>query len=340
MKRAFTRYNFKKQLIGKDMENNLITQITLPHISFDMPNEQYHRGAWQKEFISSTTLKNFLVSPKFFKWSMTNPHQIGLAASQEGSLYHAMLESIGNTGSIDDIYKEFFVFYPPCNPKTGEPYGKATKAYTEAYNEQMEANCGKTPVSEEDIQKTYDMVTALLNNCGTTSEMVNFFLEKGTPEVSFFLEYNGGKFKFRSDIMSQSKIVDWKTITADDLHQDTIARQIAKMDYGFSAAFYQFFCHQITGVWKEFYWVFQQKSAPYDAVVVSADDWAYSVDYTGALIKGPSAIEFENVLEQYLSCVRNNYFPGAECMVEPTVGNYRIMYALPNYKRNSVINFY
>lgn len=322
------------------MNNKITMQIKLPYISLDMPNEAYHRGEWQKEFISSTTLKNFLVSPKYFKYALTNPHQIGLAASQEGSLYHSMLESIANIGCIDDIYKEFFVFCPPVNPKTGEAYGKATKAYTEAYNEQIEANCGKTPVSEEDIQNTYNMVNALLNDCGNVSEMVGIFLENGTPEVSFFTEYEGYKFKFRTDISTNKKIIDWKTISADDLHPDTIARQISKMNYGFSAAFYQFFCHQVTGQWKEFYWVFQQKSAPYDAVVVSAEDWAYSVDYTGEVIKGPSAIEFENVLEQYIQCAKNNKFPGAEIMIEPVMGNYRIMYTCPNYKRNSIINFY
>ena len=322
------------------MENNLIKQITLPFISMDMQNEAYHRGEWQREFVSSTTLKNFLVSPKYFKYTLQNPHQIGLQASQEGSLYHSALESMTNNGCIDAIYEEFFIFQPPVNPKTGESYGKSTKAYAAEYEAQMEANGGKTPVSEEDILLVETMIGALLNECGNTSEIVNSFLKYGTAEVSFFTEYEGAKFKFRTDLITDSKIIDWKTISADDLHQDTIARQISNMNYGFSAAFYQFFCHQVTGKWKEFYWVFQQKSAPYDAVVVCANDWAYSVDYTGNVVKGPSAIEFENVLNQYIKCNAEGYFPGAEAMILPLADKWRIMYSLPTYKRNQVINFY
>lgn len=311
-----------------------------PYITTEMPNEEYHRGEWQREFVSSTTLKNYLVSPKFFKYSLINPKQISQAAAIQGSVYHSMLESICKNGCIDGIYDEFFVFDAPVNPKTGEPYGATTKAYKEAYQEQIEMSGGKTPCSQEEIDTANKMVTALLNDCGQTSEIVNYLLQIGTPEVSFFAEYEGAKFKFRTDLKTRNKIVDWKSCALDDLHPDTIAKQISKMNYGFSAAFYQFFNHQVTGEWNEFLWVFQQKSAPYDAVIVSASDWAYSVDWDGNVIKGPSAIEFENILEKHIKCTDADYYPGAECMIEPTNG-YRIMYStLPNYKRNSIINFY
>lgn len=36
------------------------------------------------------------------------------------------------------------------------------------------------------------------------------------------------------------KIVDWKTLAVDDLHEETVNRTIAKFHYGISAAFYQF----------------------------------------------------------------------------------------------------
>lgn len=311
-----------------------------PFITTEMPNEEYHRGEWQREFVSSTTLKNYLVSPKYFKYSLINPKQISQAAAIQGSVYHSMLESICKNGCIDGIYDEFFVFDAPINPKTGEPYGATTKAYKEAYQEQIEMSGGKTPCSQEEIETANRMVTALLNDCGQTSEIVNYLLQIGTPEVSFFCEYEGAKFKFRTDLKTRNKIVDWKSCALDDLHPDTIAKQISKMNYGFSAAFYQFFCHQVTGEWNEFLWVFQQKTPPYDAVIVSAGDWAYATDWDGQVIKGPSAIEFENILEKHIKCTDTDYYPGAECMIEPTNG-YRIMYStLPNYKRNSTIIFY
>lgn len=315
--------------------------MNLPFFTTDMSNAEYHNGEWQREFISSTTLKNFLVSPKWFKYCLTNPKQISLGAAVQGSVYHSMLESIVNTGSIDEIFKEFFVFQAPVNPKTGEPYGTATKAYKEAYNEQIELSGGKTPCSEEELQIARWMVDALLNECGNTSELVGKLISNGNAEVSFFTEYEGSKFKFRTDLVTKNFIVDWKSISADDLHPDTIAKQIIKMNYGFSAAFYQFFHHQITGQWKEFLWVFQQKTPPYDAVIVSANEWAYASDYNDDIIKGPSALEFENVLNKYLECEKEGYYPGAESLILPSPTGNRVMYStLPNYKRNSVINFY
>lgn len=322
------------------MEKNQSIQITLPHISMSMPNEQYHRGEWQKEFVSSTTLKNFLVSPKFFKYSLLNPKQINPQSALQGSIYHSMMESLCNNDCIDGVWEEFFLFDAPVNPKTGLVYGMTTKAYQEAYIEAQEANGGKTPCSQEDITLAKTMVDCLLNNCGQTSEVVKYLLEIGSAEVSFFAEYQGAKFKFRTDLKTSNKIVDWKTIACDDLHEDTINKQIIKMNYGFSAAFYQFFCHQITGKWNEFYWVFQQKSAPYDAVIVNSAPYAYSQDFNGDIIKGISAIEFEKVLAQYIKCSQEQYYPGAEYLIEPTLG-YRIMYPkVPTYKANSIINFF
>lgn len=315
-------------------------KINLPLIDMNMSNEDYHRGEWQKEFISSTTMKNYLVSPKFFKYSLSHPKQISQSAAIQGSIYHSMLESMVNNGCIDGVFEEFFVFDAPVNPKTGQPYGSSTKAYIEEYELQRENNNGKTPCAQEEIETAKAMVNALLNECGQTSDMVNYLIDKGTAEVSFFAEYEGCKFKFRTDLITKMKIVDWKSIAADDLHEDTVNKQIQKMNYGFSAAFYQFFHHLLTGQWVEFLWVFQQKSAPYDAVMVSAADWAYSVDYTGQVVKGPSAIEFENILARHIECSKSGYFPGAECMIAPTNG-YRVMYAsVPNYKRKSIINYY
>lgn len=323
------------------METGIVkSRIKIPYVDMNMPNEEYHRGEWQKEFISSTTLKNMLISPKYFLHSLANPKQISQSAAIQGSIYHSMLESLVKNGCIDGVYDEFFIFQPPINSKTGEPYGSTTKAYKEEYELQMLNSGGKTPCSEEEIAVAKAMVDSLLNNCGQTSEIISFLLEKGTAEVSFFTEYEGAKFKFRTDLITKTKIVDWKSIAADDLHEDTINKQISKMNYGFSAAFYQFFCHQVTGQWNEFLWVFQQKSAPYDAIIVSAADWAYSLDYTGNLIKGPSALEFERVLSKYLDCRNDGYFPGAESLI-PEINGYRVMYAsVPNYKRNSTINFY
>lgn len=304
----------------------------LPYISFDMPNDEYHRGEWQKEFISSTQLKRYLVSPKYFQYIREHPEEdtVSLEASMQGSVYHSMLASIVNKGNPDeDFLKEYFVFEPPVNPKTGAPFGVGTKAYMEVYEQALAENNGKEATSQAEVSKAKAMINCLLNACGQTSQAVKQLIEWGQAETSFFTEYEGFGFKVRTDLQTQNKIVDWKTITADDLHQGTVDRQIAKLHYGISAAFYQFFIHKITGQWKEFYWVFQQKSAPYDAVLVSAGDIAYRYDEEhDHLQRGIAAVQFEALLAEHLRCHSTGYFPGAEVFVMPSfVGGHRIMYA-------------
>ncbi len=102
---------------------------TLPAIILEMPNEEYHRGESGAEiFVSSTQLKEFLVSPKAFDYLRRNGGKdISLEASMKGSVYHAILASIANTGCLDEFEKEYFVFEPPINPATGAAYGIATK---------------------------------------------------------------------------------------------------------------------------------------------------------------------------------------------------------------------
>lgn len=327
----------------KDMENFKIKPQKLPAVYFDMPNEDYHRGEWQKDFVSSTMLKNYLISPKYFNWCRSNPTSISLEASMKGSVYHSILASITNTGCLDDFYNEFFIFDPPINPKTGCSYGISSNKYMDIYNQACADNKGKESTSKAEVDLAMKMVEELLNHCGSTTESVEQLLEWGTAEVSHFVMYNGIGAKFRTDLRTEKKIVDWKTISAHDLHEDTITRQIIKMNYGFSAAFYQFFDYQMTGKWSEFYWVFQQKEPPYDAVLVSAEFWAYSQmkGLEDQVHKGPSAIEFENVLEQHLKCTDMGYYPGAEVFLSPNYKGRRIMeLSVPAYKRNNINFFY
>ena len=305
-----------------------------PFVSVDMSNEDYHRGEWQKDFISSTQIKRYLVSPKYFQFIRENPDMdtVGLEASMQGSVYHSMLASLVNKGDImEDFKNEFFVFEPPVNPKTGKAYGIDSNAYREVYEQALLDHPGMAATSEAEVEKAKAMINCLLNACGRTSTAVKQLIEWGTAETSFFVEYEGWGFKVRTDLQTQNKIVDWKTIAADDLHQSTVTRQINKLHYGISAAFYQFFIHEITGQWKEFYWVFQQKQAPYDAVLVSASDVAYSWNEEQQhLRKGNAAIQFEMLLAEHLRCHNTGYFPGAEVFLLPSFTGNRIMYAHPD----------
>lgn len=309
---------------------------------YDLPNEEYHRGERFKDFLSSTQIKDYMVSPKFARYKALHPElfEISIEASEKGSLYHDAMESLVNTGKLDKWRNNLLVFEPPINPKTGCPYGRDTQKNQIALIESKESNPGKTLTSTTDIQLVETMVYELLNNCRDTSKQIRQILKWGKAEVSHFVEYEGCKFKYRPDVETAKKIVDWKTLAVDDLHEETVNRTIAKFHYGISAAFYQFFEHERTGVWKEFYWVMQQKIAPYDAVFVSAANWAFHLE-DGIVKMGASALAFKKLLDQHVYCTQNNDFDGAQIFIQPGFKGRRIMVPdTPAFEKNKMFNFY
>lgn len=309
---------------------------------YDLPNEEYHRGERFKDFLSSTQIKDYMVSPKFARYKALHPElfEISIEASEKGSLYHDAMESLVNTGKLDKWRNNLLVFEPPINPKTGCPYGRDTQKYQIALIESKESNPGKTLTSTTDIQLVETMVYELLNNCRDTSKQIRQILKWGKAEVSHFVEYEGCKFKYRPDVETAKKIVDWKTLAVDDLHEETVNQTIAKFHYGISAAFYQFFEHERTGVWKEFYWVMQQKTAPYDAVFVSAANWAFHLE-DGIAKMGASALAFKKLLDQHVYCTQNNDFDGAQIFIQPGFKGRRIMVPdTPAFEKNKMFNFY
>lgn len=315
-----------------------------PETIYDLPNEEYHRGERFKDFLSSTQIKDYLVSPKFARFKALHPEmfEIGVEAAEKGSLYHDAMESIVNTGSLDKWRNSLLIFQPPINERTGCPYGRDTQKYKDALAESMVANPGKTLTSSSDVQLVETMVYELLNCCRETSKQIKQILsfKQTKAEVSHFVEYKGCKFKYRPDVETAKKIIDWKTVAVDDLHEDTVNRIITKFHYGISAAFYQFMEHERTGVWKEFYWVMQQKSAPYDAVFVSAANWAYHME-DGIVKMGASALLFAKLLEQHIFCTQNNDFDGAQVFIQPGFKGRRIMIPdTPSFEKNRLFNFY
>lgn len=86
---------------------------------YNLPNEEYHRGERFKDFLSSTQIKDYMVSPKFARYKALHPEmfEISIEASEKGSLYHDAMESLVNTGTLDKWRNNLLVFEPPINPK-------------------------------------------------------------------------------------------------------------------------------------------------------------------------------------------------------------------------------
>lgn len=320
------------------MENKLVIEPVM----YGLDNELYHHGEGFDQYLSSTQIKDFLVSPKYAKYKKEHPEEFVISddALEFGSMYHAYMESIGRHGDDREFLMQYHIFDAPVNEKTGKPYGRDTQKYIAALDAAKEEHPEWEFVSEDRVELVKLMVNELLENCGETSKQVKTLLRQGQSEVSHFIEYEGCKFKFRPDLETKRKIVDWKTTTSDSLHPSAIAKTITKFGYGISAAFYQFFEHEQSGVWKDFYWVFQQKTPPYDAVMVSAEQWAYSYNKEYDMVSlGPSAMLFQKLLDQYIECVKSGDFPGAEVFIEPGFRGHRIMSVdAPTY--NTEFKFY
>lgn len=295
-----------------------------------LSNESYHYEKPYSDYLSSSQLKIYSRSPKAFKFASDNPTD----ALRFGSLFHDLMAKIAERKSINagllDWYNNIALFQEPINPKTDQPYGATTKAYKEAYEAFLIDNADKIIASDAEVELCRDMMYSLCEESGATSEQVRKLLRWGKPEVSHFVEYEGLKFKFRPDLETPKKIIDYKTIATDDLSERSINAQIAKYGYDISAAFYLFMEHLQSGKWKRFYWIFVSKQPPFDAVIVDASKWAYDYDpETDIVMPQVGAIKFKALLDLHIQCSRKNEWPGSEIFIPKADNGLRIMCPTP-----------
>lgn len=313
-----------------------------------LSNEAYHHEAPYSEYLSSSQLKRYAVSPKAFKFALDNPTEEKSDALRFGSLFHLAMEKFQQFGTIDAFYDCVAVFTPPKNDKTGQPYGTTTKAYAEAYKQFIADNQGKEIATLEEVRLIDDMVGSLVLPVrgGATSKQVCKALRYGKPEVSHFIEYEGCKFKFRPDLTTRYRrkgrqcadLYDWKSVATDDLSEESINRIILKYGYHISASHYQFFYHEQTGIWPGFILVFVSKVAPHDCVMVDMCNYGYryypDIDM---VVPGPGAMEFKKLLDLHIKCTKENHWPGAEQAIPDNNGVRILEIQPPRYYTNKFI---
>lgn len=300
-------------------------------IIHNLPNEDYHHSSPYNEYLSSSQLKWYLKSPRHYKYTLDHPQE-HTNAMRFGSLFHSAMQLFQQHGTIDAFWDSVAIFQPPKNPTTDQPYGATTRAYTEAYAQFLADNQGKEIATLAEVQQIDDMVGAVVRPCigGTTAKQVLMLLKWGDPEVSHFFEYEGCKFKFRPDLESPKKIIDYKTVAIDDLSERSINNIIAKFGYDISAAFYLWGEHEQSGIWKTFYWLFVSKVPPYDAVLVDASEWTYIYDSDSDIVMPQvGAIKMERLLNLHIRCTKENIYPGAEINIPKDDFGRRIMRPTP-----------
>lgn len=305
---------------------------------YGLSNEQYHFGEEERQYLSSSLLKKYLISPRAYKHAIGNPEEERSDALRFGSLFHDCMAALAEGSSICEVLDAIVVFEPPINESRGTPYTPTSKPYKDAYAQFIEATKGSLVASKEEKELVSGMLASLLDCSGSTSEQVRKLLRWGKPEVSHFIEYEGCKFKWRPDLETRRKIVDWKTVSTDDLSEESINRIILKYGYHISAAFYQFFCHEQTGIWKQFILVLVSKVEPYDCVMVDMANYGYryypEADMVGI---GPGAMEFKKLLDLHIKCTKENEWPGAETFIQSDNGVRMLEIQPPRYYANRFI---
>ena len=93
----------------------------------DIPAEEYHQAARDGKFLSSHLLGDFRRSPRLYQKKMNGEIEPSESAALAiGRAVHTLV--LEGRAKFDE---GFLVTDGPVNPKTGEPFGKATKAYRE-----------------------------------------------------------------------------------------------------------------------------------------------------------------------------------------------------------------
>lgn len=310
-----------------------------------LSNEEYHHGEKWADYLSSSQLKHYLKSPKSFRYAWLHPEEEKNENLEFGSLFHSGMEAVVKSfqrkekdlKSLDKWEESLAEFEPPINEKTGQPYGSGTKAYTEAYAKFVEQSQGKTIVTASAKEQVEAMLTSLYDKCGETSNQVRKLSSWAKEiETSYFYETPEGiKLKIRPDLLTGTKLVDWKTCSCD-LDQDSLVKHIIKYRYDVSLAMYQWVLHEITGEWYRPYLVFISKKEPYEAVMVDMSLWCY--DFDGEFVaQGIGAVEFKRLLDLHTECIKNNEWPGVESLV-PEIEGVRILKPeVPNWFQKKYI---
>jgi exodeoxyribonuclease VIII len=214
-------------------------------ILLNQPLAEYHAHP----AIGSTTAKLAYKSIRLFRDKLDGVYdREPSTAFSIGTLIHMMVLEPSR-------FAEMVVTQGPINPKTGEQYGRNTKAWAEWQAE----NPNKIVVDPwmiTMIERMPDEVRDIYNS------------KKGVAEESVYTHLtNGLHAKCRNDWREDTLITDLKSI--DDV--DNCERHIAKYQYWFSHAWYRAVMLAETGKKHQFRFVFCEKKPPFRWRIVELD---------------------------------------------------------------------
>ncbi len=212
----------------------------------DIPSMEYHEASRLGEYLSSHLLGDFRKSPALYNKKMLGEiAETESAAFTIGRATHCLV--LEGRGAFDHDY---IVSDGPVNPKTGDTFGKSTKAYSEWL-----ASQDKEVISGKD----YGFILKLQKSVWLHPIALEL-LDSGVAEGVVRTEYCGVKCQIRMDwFSSKHGLLDLKT--CDDLQW--FESDCKRYGYIFQLAFYQAIIKKETGITVPVYIVAVEKREPF-----------------------------------------------------------------------------
>ena len=169
----------------------------------DIDADEYHEAARRGEFLSSHLLGDFRACPRLYKKKLLGEIEpVDTTAYQIGRALHTLI--LEGRSKFD---AEYLISSGPTNPKTGEAYGKTTKAYREWLAAQK-----RPVVSSEDFGWMLKLQQSVVLH-----PVANTLLERGRAEGTVRITLDGEPCQIRMDWFNPSfegkpVIVDLKTV--------------------------------------------------------------------------------------------------------------------------------
>ena len=210
------------------------------------PAGEYHARSRSGEFMSSHLLADFNESPELYRKKICGEiEQTETPALVLGSAAHCLILE-GNT----EFNNQYVVTDGPINPRTGEPFGKTTKAYAE-----WKATQDRDVISGKDYNFIEKLRTSVQHH-----PVASKLLEEGAAEGVVRAEHCGVPCQIRMDWFSQKKgLVDLKTCDSLKWFESDCRRY----GYIFQMAFYRAIIREASGVTVPVHIIAVEKNEPF-----------------------------------------------------------------------------
>ena len=203
--------------------------MTIPSFFIHVPAEEYHADARAGKFLSSHLLGDFRRSPSLYRKKLAGeilPTES--PALLLGRAAHCLI--LEGRAAFDE---EFLVSNGPVNPKTGEAYGRTTKAHAEWAAAQT-----RTVISETEFGFLVKLQKSVWLHRAASELLAEGFAEGTVRRV-----YCGMPCQIRCDWMCPEGLVDLKT--CDNL--DYFEAAARAYGYVHQMAFYRAILREASG---------------------------------------------------------------------------------------------